>query len=127
MFVQSFRASSFLPSLDWLPIRVKPGEIVVVVGVGVVFVVVVVVVELLTHISIRPGLPTPSPRQGAPSTPVQRSLPDHLIVIILSLFNTSTKRLHIYFAKVINIGMRFKFKQVQCIYLIQAGQGIQFI
>ena len=116
MFVQSFRASSFLPSLDWLPIRVKPGEIVV-----------VVVVELLTHISIRPGLPTPSPRQGAPSTPVQRSLPDHLIVIILSLFSTSTKRLHIYFAKVINIGMRFKFRQVQFIYLIQAGQGIQFI
>ena len=93
MFVQSFRASSFLPSLDWLPIRVKPGEIVVVVVVVVVIVFGVVVVddELLTYITIRPGLPTPSPRQGAPSTPVQRSPPDHLIVIILQgVFFTGT-------------------------------------
>ena len=69
MFVQSFRASSFLHSLDWLPIRVKPGESAVAVAVA----------ELILYMTIRPGLPTPSPRQGAPSTPVQRSPPDRPI------------------------------------------------
>ena len=54
MFVQSFRASSFLPSLDWLPIRVKPGEIVVVV-------VVVVVVDIY-HDQARLAYALPSSR-----------------------------------------------------------------